>query len=236
MKKLLISSLLFLATLILPVGASIARAQEVDVGSPTATSAQVDALQKTLIDLLTSLIAQLQAQIADILAKQADQQTQLGAVQDQFSTVVQNTAQTVVTTPVATTVTIGTPECSTARTATQEDLADGFSSDYVGTPVVFGSAFSLTTPLSVSGSWSEIKLSYSRYPSTAKLHQRSFILTGESKQTEQVTLRSSEWVNTSFGMNAPRFFLMNYPGDYEVAISVDGRSLGTQTVTVSACQ
>lgn len=66
MKKTLISSLV-LASLVLPFGGQIARAQ---VSSDPATVSQVDELKSTLIALLTQLIAQLQTQMDQIIASQ----------------------------------------------------------------------------------------------------------------------------------------------------------------------
>lgn len=76
---------------------NFARAQVVDT---PATTAQVEALQQTLIALLTQLIAQLQSQITEILAQQTAQSTQLGVVEQKVDKVVQSApAQPVVVAP-----------------------------------------------------------------------------------------------------------------------------------------
>lgn len=87
-KKTLILGLL-LATLALPTGGKMARAQVV---TATDTSVQIEDLKSTLITLLTQLIAQLQAQISTILAQQNHQQTQI-------DTIVQNVAPVIPATP-----------------------------------------------------------------------------------------------------------------------------------------
>lgn len=66
---------------------SVSRAQ---VSEP-ATTAQVEEMKTALITLLTQLIAQLQSQITELLTQQATQQNQLGAVQTQVATIVENT-------------------------------------------------------------------------------------------------------------------------------------------------
>ncbi len=67
----------------------IAQAQVVET---PATSSQIEALQQTLVALLTQLIAQLQSQINDLLAQQASQATQLGAVSSAVNTIQTQTA------------------------------------------------------------------------------------------------------------------------------------------------
>ena len=79
--------------------------------SEPATSAQVEEMKNALITLLTQLIAQLQDQITILLAQQATQATQLGAVQTKVDAVVSQTAPIPVITPPVPTLSIGTPYC-----------------------------------------------------------------------------------------------------------------------------
>ena len=71
---------IFLGLLAFP---TLNRAEAQVVEAP-ATSSQIDALQATLIQLLTDLIAQLQAQIAEILAEQAKTQVQVGVSSEEI--------------------------------------------------------------------------------------------------------------------------------------------------------
>ena len=106
MKKPIFLAILFvlLATPSAPI-----RAQVIDT---PATSAQVEELKNTLISLLTQLIAQLQAQITEILAQQATQATQLGAVSAKVDSVVTQTAPVIVATPVAPIISVGQAYCA----------------------------------------------------------------------------------------------------------------------------
>ena len=100
-------STLFLATF-LAFTPNLVKAQVIDT---PATSAQVDALQATLIQLLTQLIAQLQAQITELLAQQATQATQLGAVSTKVEAIQTQTAPAPVVVPVTPTITVGSIVC-----------------------------------------------------------------------------------------------------------------------------
>lgn len=61
----------------------------------TATSEQIDDLKSTLIALLTQMIAQLQVQLQEVLAQQAQTQEAVATVQTQVNSVVQNTTPVV---------------------------------------------------------------------------------------------------------------------------------------------
>lgn len=102
MKKLILLSLFLV--LAFP---SIAPAQTFS----SEQQATLQSLNQTLISLLTQMIAQLQAQIAELIAQQTTQQAQLGVVEQKVNTVVQNTTPVPSPTPVAPSVSFGTPYC-----------------------------------------------------------------------------------------------------------------------------
>src|SRR3990167_4396399 len=91
---------LFIAFLLALVVFSTTPRVEAQTLDTPATTAQVAALRDTLITLLTQIIAQLQAQIATLIAEQANQTMQLGAVQTQVDAVVEQTKPMVIT-PIA---------------------------------------------------------------------------------------------------------------------------------------
>lgn len=128
-KALFVAIFLVLATF---SGGNLARAQ---VAEP-ATTAQVDALRETLISLLTQMIAQLQAQIAELISKQAETNQVLGSVQNQVNEVVKTTP---VIEPFKQEVTLGVAFC---------DFSSGAAK----------------IPLSGVG-WKEVVFTYPSYPS-----------------------------------------------------------------------
>ena len=105
-KKALFIAILLAVTLSPNTG--VLRAQ---VASEPATQAQIQELHNTLVALLTQLIQQLQDQITILLAQQATQATQLGAVSTKVEAIQTQTAPTPVITPAVPTLSIGTPYC-----------------------------------------------------------------------------------------------------------------------------
>lgn len=118
-KKTLILSLILAFTF-----SPVASAQVIQADlTPESRAAIVSDIEKKINDLMIQIllakIAELQAQIAEILAKQATQTTQLGVVEQKVDSVVTQTKPVTKPTPPAPTlgmVTLGTPYCATMMT------------------------------------------------------------------------------------------------------------------------
>lgn len=112
---------LFLTILLaLAVSPTLASAQVVQADlTPQAHAALVADIEKKINDLMVQIllarIDELKVQIQTLLANQATQATQLGAVESKVNTVVTQTAPVMIPIPVAPTVSFGTVSCRIAQ-------------------------------------------------------------------------------------------------------------------------
>lgn len=128
---------------------------------------QLDALQAQLIALLQQQLAELIAQLNVLIAAQSAQATQLGAVQSQVDTVVENT-QPVQELPAPLTVSIGSQICKerkqfirTYPNANPGSVEGQFGRWESYTPKQFSS---VSFPVTVTGgNWANLKASYLDY-------------------------------------------------------------------------
>lgn len=194
------------------------------VASAQATSAEVEAIIQKITDLqiqlLLARISELQAQIAEMLAKQSETQSSVVNLGARVETVASQTAKPVVVVPVPTpvSVTLGTASCSTRHPDPSYVISYGY-------PVQNDK---VEVPFTVSGNWQEVKFIYNRYPTTAPSAGTSYILYTLDKQREEVVVTNSG--------NSSRFGIQSYPDSHTVDVYADGKYLGAKSISVNTCQ
>lgn len=207
MKKLLFVAV-FVSLLAVPTGAQIVRAQTVEA------SVQVENMKATLIALLTQMIAELQAQITELIAKQAQTAETVATIQQNQTPVVFGATSE----PESFSASLGSQVCEERFYYTYPDGFGGNSVKTSYSPRSFNAFF----PIVANREWSNATVEYTTY-----LSQSNEPVIGSTRVESYSTTYADKRVKLP---SNPKWLASN-----EVTLTVDGFAF-PQAVTVSVCE